>query len=47
MGPWSENVTQGGKEEAEDESDLFLGMGIYTSYQQCTLQKKDLHRAGL
>ncbi len=35
MGPWSEKVTAGGK---EDESDLFLGMGRL--YQQCTPQKK-------
>lgn len=44
MGPWSENVTEGGKEDEEDESDLFLGMGVY---QQYTPQKKSLHRAGL
>lgn len=42
MGPWSENVTEGGK---EDESDLFLSIGEL--YQQCTLQKKDLREAGL
>ena len=34
MEPWSENVTEGGKEE---ESDLFLGMGVYTS---CAHRKK-------